>query len=38
MMFGNINKVQQWPHIDLFSMDEDHPGPISDIPATNPKL
>ena len=38
MMFGNINKVQQWPPIDLFSMEEDHPGPISDIPATNPKL
>jgi CubicO group peptidase (beta-lactamase class C family) len=38
LMFGSINKVEQWPHIDLFSMEEDHPGPITDIPATNPKL
>lgn len=38
MMFGSINAVQEWPHIDLFSMEEDHPDPIADIPATNPKL
>jgi CubicO group peptidase (beta-lactamase class C family) len=38
MMFGAIHTVQQWPAIDLFSMDEGHPGPIADIPAANPKL
>lgn len=38
MMFGSVNKVQQWPNIDLFSLEEDHPGSITDIPATNPKL
>jgi len=38
MMFGTIYKVEQWPDIDLFTMDEKHPGPIADIPATNPKL
>jgi hypothetical protein len=38
MMFGAISKVQQWPDIDLFTMEEKHPGPIADIPATNPKL
>ena len=38
MMFGAINNVQQWPGIDLFSMEEAQPGPIAEIPATNPKL
>lgn len=38
MMFKSINKVSEWPHIDLFSMEEDYPGPIAEIPATNPKL
>lgn len=38
MMFGTINTVQQWPVFDLFTMDDNHPGPITDIPATNPKL
>ncbi|MCD4711583.1 MAG: beta-lactamase family protein [Bacteroidales bacterium] len=38
MMFGTINAVQQWPVFDLFTMDDNHPGPITDIPATNPKL
>jgi hypothetical protein len=38
MMFGSVNKVQQWPGIDLFSVEDNHPGPIADIPATNPKL
>jgi hypothetical protein len=37
-MFGAVNKVQQWPDIDLFTMEENQPGPITDIPATNPKL
>ena len=38
MMFRSIYKVEEWPHIDLFSLEADHPGPIADIPATNPKL
>jgi len=38
MMFGAIYGVQEWPAIDLFTMEESQPGPITDIPATNPKL
>ena len=38
LMFGSIYRVQDWPQIDLFSMEDEHPGPITDIPATNPKL
>lgn len=38
MMFSSINKVEEWPQIDLFSMEEEAPGPIADIPANNPKL
>jgi CubicO group peptidase (beta-lactamase class C family) len=38
MMFETINKVDQWPVFDLFSMEEAQPGPITEIPATNPKL
>ena len=38
LMFGSVGKVQHWPDMDLFTMEEKHPGPISDIPATNPKL
>ncbi len=38
MMFGTINKVNQWPVFDLFSMEEAQPGPIAEIPTTNPKL
>jgi CubicO group peptidase (beta-lactamase class C family) len=38
MMFGAINHVEVWPPMDLFTMEENPPDPISDIPATNPKL
>jgi CubicO group peptidase (beta-lactamase class C family) len=38
LMFGSVSKVEQWPAIDLFTMEENQPGPIADIPATNPKL
>jgi hypothetical protein len=38
MMFGAVNHVVQWPAMDLFTMEENPPDPISDIPATNPKL
>lgn len=38
MMFGAVNRVNDWPLIDLFSMESDIPNPITEIPATNPKL
>lgn len=38
MMFGAVNKVNKWPAIDLFTMESDSPNPITEIPATNPKL
>ena len=38
MMFGAVNRVNDWPTIDLFSMESDAPYPITEIPATNPKL
>ncbi len=38
LMFGSVGAVDNWPVLDLFTMEENHPGPISDIPATNPKL
>lgn len=38
MMFSAINHVREWPSLDLFTMEENHPEPISEIPATNPKL
>jgi hypothetical protein len=38
LMFGSVNTVEQWPIFDLFTMEENQPGPIADIPATNPKL
>ena len=38
MMFGAVNRVDNWPAIDLFTMESDTPNPITEIPATNPKL
>jgi len=38
MMFNAVNRVDAWPAIDLFSMETDSPNPITEIPATNPKL
>jgi len=38
MMFGAVNRVRDWPSIDLFSMEIDNPNPIAEIPAANPKL
>ena len=38
MMFKAVNRVKEWPSIDLFAMDSDSPNPITEIPATNPKL
>jgi CubicO group peptidase (beta-lactamase class C family) len=38
MMFGAVNKVRHWPMLDLFTIEEASPHPITEIPATNPKL
>lgn len=38
MMFTAVNRVNDWPSIDLFSMETDSPNPIAEIPAANPKL
>jgi len=38
MMFSAVNRVKEWPEIDLFTMDLESPNPIHEIPATNPKL
>lgn len=38
LMFSAVNRVKGWPEIDLFTMEDNTPNPISDIPATNPKL
>lgn len=38
MMFGVVNRVQEWPSIDLFSMETISREPITEIPATNPNL
>ncbi len=38
LMFGAVNRVNHWPAIDLFSMESVSPDPITEIPATNPKL
>jgi CubicO group peptidase (beta-lactamase class C family) len=38
MMFRAVNRVDDWPLIDLFSMESDPLYPITEIPATNPKL
>ena len=38
MMFGAVNKVEQWPTVDLFTIEEASHNPITEIPATNPKL
>jgi len=38
MMFGAVNKVRHWPMLDLFTIEEASQHPITEIPATNPKL
>jgi len=38
MMFSAVNRVQSWPTIDLFETYAEQPHPITEIPATNPKL
>lgn len=38
MMFAAVNRVNTWPSVDLFCMDDDGPEPITEIPATNPNL
>jgi len=38
MMFGAVNQVHHWPMVDLFTIEENSRNPITEIPATNPKL
>lgn len=38
MMFGAVNRVDNWPVIDLFGVETVLPNPIAEIPASNPKL
>ncbi|MDX2432629.1 MAG: serine hydrolase domain-containing protein [Bacteroides sp.] len=38
MMFRAVNQVHDWPTVDLFVRETNLPGPIAEIPATNPKL
>jgi CubicO group peptidase (beta-lactamase class C family) len=38
MMFGAVNRVNDWPQQDLFMVDQDAPEPINNIPVNNPKL
>jgi len=38
MMFGAVSQVDQWPMVDLFTIEEASRNPITEIPATNPKL
>lgn len=38
MMFGAVNQVEQWPSVDLFSIEETSHNPITEIPSFNPKL
>jgi CubicO group peptidase (beta-lactamase class C family) len=38
MMFEAVNSVKQWPMVDFFTIEEASRHPISEIPATNPKL
>lgn len=38
MMFSAVNRVHQWPSVDLFGNDKKLPEPIAEIPASNPKL
>ncbi|MDF1572393.1 MAG: serine hydrolase [Bacteroidales bacterium] len=38
MMFGAVNSVSLWPYLNLFLVDKNHPGPITEIPVSNPLL
>jgi len=38
MMFEAVNSIKQWPMVDFFTIEEASRHPISEIPATNPKL
>ncbi|MCF8225039.1 MAG: beta-lactamase family protein [Bacteroidales bacterium] len=38
MMFSAINKVELWPYLNLFMVNEEYPDPISEIPENNPLL
>jgi len=38
MMFRAVNQIRQWPMMDLFTIEEASQHPITEVPATNPKL
>lgn len=38
MMFRAVNRVNDWPEVNLFGREINPPHPIAEIPATNPKL
>lgn len=38
MMFRAVNRVHEWPSVDLFGSEKKLPEPIAEIPASNPKL
>lgn len=38
MMFSAISKVELWPYLNLFMVDQEMPEPIAQIPLANPKL
>jgi len=38
MMFSSIRKVELWPYLNLFLVDQEFPEPISEIPHSNPFL
>ncbi len=38
MMFSSIRKVELWPYLNLFLVDQEYPDPISEIPLSNPLL
>lgn len=38
MMFRAVNSVQLWPYLNLFRVDQNYPGPITEIPVSNPLL
>lgn len=38
MMFRAVNSVKLWPYLNLFLVDKNNPGPITEIPFSNPLL
>ena len=38
MMFKAVNRVDLWPYLNLFLVDQEYPDPITEIPESNPLL